>query len=103
MALGPFPQILLGCTNAGPNSVVINANSGAITAKLAGEAGADQVWFNPGDNTYFLGSGNHLSPSGNADPILGTQIVDHGCFRRPQHLDLLTFHRRGFIEDKNNE
>src|SRR5215813_2369804 len=32
MALGPFPQILLGCSNAGPNSLIINANSGSIIA-----------------------------------------------------------------------
>jgi hypothetical protein len=74
MAIGPFPQILLGCTNAGTNSVIINANSGAIIRKLPGEAGADEVWFNPGDNQYFLANGNHLSPSGNADPTLG--VVD---------------------------
>src|SRR5262249_12565576 len=47
MALGPFPQALLGCTNAGPNSVVINLNTGAIIKKLSGEAGADEVWYNP--------------------------------------------------------
>src|SRR5215471_10124225 len=46
MALGPFPQALLGCTNLGPNSVVINLNSGSIIGKLAGEAGADEAWFN---------------------------------------------------------
>ena len=73
MALGPFPQALLGCTNLGPNSVVINLNSGAIIGKLAGEAGADEVWFNPGNNQYFLGSGNHLT-AGSPAPILG--VVD---------------------------
>jgi hypothetical protein len=75
MALGPFPQALLGCTNAGPNSVIINLNSGAIIGKLAGEAGADEVWFNPADNQYFLGSGNHLTAvGGSTAPILG--VVD---------------------------
>jgi hypothetical protein len=75
MALGPFPQALLGCGNGGPSSVVINLNSGAIIGKLAGEAGADEVWFNPGDNHYFLGSGSHLSAVGGAAaPILG--VVD---------------------------
>jgi len=73
MAIGPFPQILLGCTNLGPNSVIINANTGAIIGKLAGEAGADEVWFNPGNNQYFLASGNHLT-AGSAAPILG--VVD---------------------------
>jgi hypothetical protein len=75
MALGPFPQALLGCTNAGPNSVVINLNTGAIIGKLAGEAGADEAWFNPGDNQYFLGNGNHLTAVGGSPaPTLG--VVD---------------------------
>jgi hypothetical protein len=75
MALGSFPQALLGCSNAGPISVVINLNSGAIIGKLAGEAGADEVWFNPGDNQYFLGNGNHLTAVGGGPaPILG--VVD---------------------------
>src|SRR5215469_5120148 len=75
MALGPFPQALLGCNNAGPSSVVMNLNSGAIIGKLPGEAGADEVWFNPGNNQYFLGNGNHLTAVGGAPaPILG--VVD---------------------------
>src|SRR5262252_7387823 len=39
MALGPFPQALLGCSNLGPNSVVINLNSGSVIGTLVGEAG----------------------------------------------------------------
>src|SRR5215468_2710610 len=75
MALGPFPQALLGCSNAGPHSVVMNLNTGAIIGKLAGEAGADEVWYNPGDNQYFLGNGNHLTAVGGSPaPILG--VVD---------------------------
>jgi hypothetical protein len=75
MALGPFPQALLGCSNAGPNSVIINLNSGSIIRKLAGEAGSDEAWFNPGNNQYFLGSGNHLTAVGGSPaPILG--VVD---------------------------
>src|SRR5215831_18049420 len=75
MALGPFPQALLGCSNAGPNSVVINLNSGSVIGTLAGEAGADEAWYNPGNNQYFLGSGNHLTAvGGSRAPILG--VVD---------------------------
>jgi hypothetical protein len=75
MALGRFPQALLGCSNAGPNSVIINLNTGSVIGTLAGEAGADEVWYNPGDNHYFLGSGNHLTAvGGSTAPILG--IVD---------------------------
>jgi len=75
MALGPFPQALLGCSNAGPDSVIINLNSGSIIGTLPGEAGADEAWFNPGNNQYFLGSGNHLTAVGGSPaPILG--VVD---------------------------
>jgi hypothetical protein len=75
MALGPFPQALLGCSNAGPNSVIINLNSGSVIGTLADEAGADEVWYNPGNNQYFLGSGNHLTAvGGSTAPILG--VVD---------------------------
>jgi hypothetical protein len=87
MALGPFPQALLGCNNLGPNSLVINLNSGAIIGKLAGESGADEVWFNPGDNHYFLANGNHLTAiAGAAAPTLG--VVDAKGKR--SDLDLLT-------------
>jgi hypothetical protein len=75
MALGPFPQAALGCTNLGPNSVVINLNSGAIIGTLAGEAGADENWYNPGDNHYFFGNGNHLTAVGGSPaPTVG--VVD---------------------------
>ena len=75
MALGPFPQALLGCSNLGPNSVIINLNSGSVIGTLAGEAGADEAWFNPANNQYFLGSGNHLTAvGGDTAPILG--VVD---------------------------
>src|SRR5262249_5884692 len=75
MALVPFPQALLCCTNAGTNSVIINLNSGTIIGTLADEAGADEAWYNPGNNQYFLGSGNHLTAvGGSTAPILG--VVD---------------------------
>jgi hypothetical protein len=75
MALGPFPQALLGCSNADTNSVIINIRSGAVIAKLPGESGADEVWYNPGDNQYFLANGNHLTKvNGSRAPTLG--VVD---------------------------
>jgi hypothetical protein len=76
MALGPFPQAALGCTNLGPNSVVINLNSGAIIGELAGEAGADENWYNPGDNHYLFGNGNHLTAVVGGSPAPALGIVD---------------------------
>jgi hypothetical protein len=56
MAIGPEPQILLGCNVAVPNpsTVIINKHNGHVLATLANESGSDEVWFNPGDGHYFL-------------------------------------------------
>ncbi len=61
MALGPHNQILLGC-NASTSSVIINQHSGAVIATLANEGGPDQVWFNEGDNHYFLAESSAATP-----------------------------------------
>lgn len=66
MAIGPDHQVLLGCnapsgvSASAPNgngkfsTVVINDQATHIIATLNNESGADEVWFNPGDNQYFL-------------------------------------------------
>ena len=67
IALGPNQHLLLGC--AQPPSVVINAKTGAIVATIPQVGGSDEVWFNPGDNRYYLAARNN--PGG---PVLG--VVD---------------------------
>jgi hypothetical protein len=57
MAVGPDHDILVGCN--GPNStthssVIIDERNGKIRATVANESGPDEVWFNPGNNHYFL-------------------------------------------------
>ena len=58
MAIGPNHQVLLGCNTPSGNgkfsTVVIDDNATHIVATLNNESGADEVWFNPGDNHYFL-------------------------------------------------
>jgi hypothetical protein len=86
MAIGPDRQILLGCANQtndsgavvfAPGSVIIDELTGGVVHGLPGLGGMDEVWFNPGDNQYFLAGGNHVattpSPAG-SNPILG--VVD---------------------------
>ncbi len=64
MAVGPDPQILLGCNATSPNGVyntaIINEHSGHVMATLANEGGDDEVWFNPGDGHYVLAGGSFL-------------------------------------------
>jgi hypothetical protein len=51
MAIGPGHEILLGC--GGTTSLIIDDRDGGILAALGGET-SDEVWYNPGDNSYFL-------------------------------------------------
>jgi hypothetical protein len=55
LAIGPRHEIQLGC--GGANSLIIDDRSGPVAtviAMQAGEGGADEVWYNPGDNSYFI-------------------------------------------------
>jgi DNA-binding beta-propeller fold protein YncE len=53
MTLGPDQHLLVGCSVA-THTVVIDARDGSLVADIRGFGGSDQVWFNPGDNHYYL-------------------------------------------------
>jgi hypothetical protein len=77
LAIGPQGEILLGCSNSGQGSVIINERNGDLVRNVGGLNGNDEVWYNPGNNHYFLAGSNHLLPPippGTAAPILG--VVD---------------------------
>jgi hypothetical protein len=81
LAIGPSPQILLGCTGVGPapysfpqGSVVINAITGITIVEVPLVNGVDEVWYNPGDNSYYLAANNNTNPLGQLAPIIG--VVD---------------------------
>ena len=88
MAVGPDPQILLGCNapssvgsgtlNGPQNAAIINANTGAITTLLEDQGGADEVWFDPVSQQYFIAAGSHI-------PTQQLGIVDAGP---PPEVDL---------------
>jgi hypothetical protein len=67
MAIGPAPQILLGCNAAsqppgkGTNAAVMDERTGKLIKVLANAGGADEVWFNPGDGHYFLADGQNAT------------------------------------------
>ena len=64
LAIGPAPQILLGCNGdlrpRGFNTVIINEENGAVIKTFLDLGGNDEVWFNEGDGHYFLAGGSHL-------------------------------------------
>jgi len=74
LAIGPQREILVGCSASGTGSVIINELDGSEIRSLPGLNGSDEVWYNPGDNHYFLALGNHTAGGvvgGAAAPILG--------------------------------
>jgi hypothetical protein len=77
LAIGPQREILLGCSNAGQGSVIINELDGDLIRNLPGLNGSDEVWYNPGDNHYFLAESNHNVSTPTPGPILG--VVDQSA------------------------
>ena len=53
LALGPAQNLLLGCRM---NAVILNLRRRSPIATISEAGGSDEVWFNPGDDKYFLPS-----------------------------------------------
>jgi hypothetical protein len=68
MAIGPDHQILLGCNGPGPAgannpTAIIDERDGHVIKTLKNQSGSDMVWFNPGDNHYFLARSSAVGPN----------------------------------------
>ncbi|HEY6618418.1 MAG TPA: hypothetical protein VIY68_02630 [Steroidobacteraceae bacterium] len=68
MAIGPAPQILLGCNAKGPpnntgpqNAAIMDEENGHLINVLDNQGGNDEVWYNPGDGHYSLAEGSHAT------------------------------------------
>jgi hypothetical protein len=70
MALGPDHQIAIACGTSGPGSVVITEDFAKVYS-LAGQTGADEIWYNPGDNHYFYATVFKAA----TPPATGGQII----------------------------
>jgi hypothetical protein len=101
MAIGPEHQILLGCNDPNktvPSTVIIDDRNGKVIATIANEDGSDEVWYNDGDNSYFLARSGGLTgltlaqqlgiiDAGDGEKIGSDQSVDTACqTRRPLHM-----------------
>jgi hypothetical protein len=84
LAVGPRHQIVLGCGGASTASLIIDDRDGHVIHTLTGSGGADEVWYNPGDNQYFLAASNNATPQlavndpdGAKDPLVPTAAGSH--------------------------
>jgi hypothetical protein len=71
---GPGNNFLVGCADHDgeafpPNEYVINGTTGVIIANITNVGGVDEVWYNPGDNRYYLAARD--MPNG---PVMG--VID---------------------------
>ena len=71
---GPGNNFLVGCGDHDgeafpPNEYVIDGTSGAILATITNVGGVDEIWYNSGDNRYYLAARD--MPNG---PVMG--VID---------------------------
>jgi hypothetical protein len=71
---GPGNNFLVGCADHDgvafpPNEYVIDGRNGTILATITLVGGVDEIWFNPGDNRYYLAARD--MPGG---PVMG--VID---------------------------
>jgi len=73
---GPGNNFLVGCADHDgeafpPNEYIINGTTGAIITQITNVGGVDEVWYNSGDNRYYLAARD--MPNG---PVMG--VIDAG-------------------------
>jgi DNA-binding beta-propeller fold protein YncE len=71
LVLGPAQHMLVGCGGGRP-VIIMNPLTGKVIATADGSHGADEVWYNPGDNRFYAPTGN------GANPILSVIDADTG-------------------------
>ena len=74
LTLGPGLRLLVGCSDPS-RSIVLDARTGKVIKTISGVGGSDEVWFNPGDQHYYLAARD--DPSG---PSLGIIDADTNTF-----------------------
>jgi DNA-binding beta-propeller fold protein YncE len=62
LALGPAQHLLVGCGGGKP-LIIIDAPTGELITTVADTHGADEVWYNPGDNHFYAPSGQNPTPT----------------------------------------
>jgi len=71
---GPGNDFLVGCGDHDgetfpPNMYIIDGTAGTILSTITNVGGVDEVWYNPGDNRYYLAARD--MPNG---PVMG--VID---------------------------
>ncbi len=71
IALGPKHNLLVGCSLTN-NSQIFSTQNGTLLATIPQVSGSDEIWFNPGDNKFYLAARGNSPAAGG--PVLG--VID---------------------------
>jgi DNA-binding beta-propeller fold protein YncE len=91
LTIGPNQQLLIGCSEiyeeGHAQSLVIDSRDGHVVSAIQQVGASDEVWYNPGDNHYYVAARNttaNAMKGGPVTPVLG--IVDAATNRWIQNL-----------------
>jgi hypothetical protein len=95
LALGPAQHLLVGCGGGKP-LLILNGVDGKEITTLPETKGADEVWYNSGDNNFYAPSGFASNPTliiidGDSSTLIGTLPAGPGshsvaAFRGNNHI-----------------
>jgi len=95
LVLGPSQRLLVGCGGGKP-LLVLNAADGKPIANVEGTKGADELWYNSGDNNFYAPSQFGGNPTlsvidADSDKLIGTLPAGPGshsvaAFRGNNHI-----------------
>jgi hypothetical protein len=54
LALGGSGNLMVGCGNAGTQTLVVNPTTGAIVTKITSVSGSDELWYDPARRDFYV-------------------------------------------------
>jgi hypothetical protein len=97
---GPGNNFLVGCADHDgeafpPNEYIIDGTSGAVLTQITTVGGVDEVWYNPGDNRYYLAARD--MPNG---AVMG--VIDAGTMQWLQNAPTGSNSHSIAVDSSNN-
>jgi hypothetical protein len=97
---GPGNNFLVGCADHDgeafpPNEYIIDGTAGTILAQITNVGGVDEVWYNSGDNRYYLAARD--MPNG---PVMG--VIDAGSMQWLQNSSTGSNSHSIAVDSSNN-
>ncbi len=98
--MGPGSQALIGCMNHDgmafpPSMFIIDGNTVTVLTRINETGGVDEIWYNPGDNRYYLAARDFAN-----GPKLG--VIDAGSMQWLENVPTNSNSHSVSVEPANN-